>query len=159
MFSVFISTLLTLIGCDSEPVDYQNTNPVASITSHVNGEEVYDGETITLLGSVSDADNSNSDIAVSWFVAGEEVCTEDLPPDGTTECEVVIIESSDLYDTNVGNISQVHLNDGMVMLYVKDLDGAVGTATVTLVIIDTPTSAVETSRRRILLGDWKNRNN
>ena len=143
MFSVFFSTLLALLGCESEPVEHQNTEPTVSISSHFNGEEVYDGYTITLVGSATDTDSANTDLVASWYVGGREICVETPASDGNTECEATIIDDTTV--TDQGETEQVHLNDGMVMLYVKDTEGAAGIATVTLVIIDISTPVVEIS--------------
>jgi hypothetical protein len=145
MLSAFFSITLSILACTGQSVDRQNAAPDASISSHFNGEEVYDGYTITLVGSATDTDNPNTDLVASWFVGGKEVCVETPAPDGATECEVTITDESDSSESDRGDLEPVHLGDGMVMLYVEDTEGAAGTATVTLVIIDISTPVVEIS--------------
>ena len=143
MLSLFLPVLLSLLGCEDEPVEYQNTEPIVSISSHSNGEEVYDGYMITLVGSATDAEDANNDLVATWYVGGKPICADTPAVDGTTECDVTIID----HDTSTedGETTQIHLNDGMVMLYMKDSEEAAGFDTVTLVIIDISTPVVEIS--------------
>ena len=120
MFSLFFIAVLTLLGCNDQSVGRHNAAPDASITSHADGDEVYEGYTVTLRGSASDADNSNTDLVATWFVGGEEACSGAPESDGTTECEVTI-----------------EVGDEDVLLEVKDIEGAADSASVTLVIINT----------------------
>ena len=72
MFSLLLTAALTLLGCNDQSVGRHNAAPDASITSHADGDEVYEGYTVTLRGSASDADNSNTDLVATWFVGCEE---------------------------------------------------------------------------------------
>ena len=143
MLYVLLPVILSVLGCEGEPVEHQNTEPTVSISSHSNGEEVYDGYIITLVGSATDAEDANNDLVATWYVGGKPICVDSPAVDGTTECDVTIID--DDTSTEEGETTQVHLNDGMVMLYVKDIDGDAGFDTVTLVIIDISTRVVEIS--------------
>jgi len=126
MFSIFVSLVLTLTGCTDTSVGRHNAAPDASITSHADGDEVYEGYNVTLRGSASDADNINTDLIATWFVGGEEACTGTPEADGTTVCEVTI-----------------EVGDEDVLIEVKDIEGAAGSASVTLAIINTSTPVVE----------------
>ncbi len=126
MLSIALHFLLVLSGCNDSSVGRHNAAPDVSITSHTDGDSVYEGYIVTLRGSASDADNVNTDLAVTWYVGSEEACTGAPESDGSTECEVAI-----------------EVGDEEVILEVIDIEGAAGTATVSLEILNTETPIVE----------------
>jgi hypothetical protein len=123
---LILSMLMFTFGCNDSSVGRHNAAPDATITSHTDGDSVYEGYTVTLRGSASDADNVNTDLAVTWYVGSEEACSGAPEADGSTECEVAI-----------------EVGDEEIILEVKDIEGAAGTATVSLEILNTETPIVE----------------
>ncbi len=128
MFSVFLSAALTLTGCTDTSVGRHNAAPDASITSHADGDEVYEGYTVTLRGSASDADNLNTDLIATWFVGGEEACSGAPTSDGITECDV-----------------EIGIDDSEVMLEVRDIEGAADSESISLTLVHTDTPEVTIS--------------
>ncbi len=113
-------SLVSMIACSDSSVGRHNAAPDVSITSHVDGDEVYEGYAVTFRGSASDADNANTDLVATWFVGGEEACSGAPGADGSTECEVTIGEG-----------------DSIVVLEVSDIEGSAGSSTVSLEVINT----------------------
>jgi len=83
--------LTLLFACSDQSIGTFNAEPTAAITSHVDEDEVLEGDEITVRGSVSDADDATEDLVVSWFVGDGEECVAETPDDdGGTECTLVL---------------------------------------------------------------------
>ncbi len=105
-----------------------NNDPVATITSHVDGDEVGEGYVVTLRGTIADDNDAAADLVATWYAGADELCaTAPVASDGTTLCEVVL----DAGETEV-------------VLEGQDDDNASGTARVTLVVnaTEAPTATI-----------------
>lgn len=113
---------LGLLGCGSDKsITTVNKAPEATITSHSNGAEVFEGFLITLRGSASDSNSSYDELTATWYAGTEVVCEAIIPEnDGTTECEITI-----------------GVADTTFVLEVKDAQNATGATSVELVVIPT----------------------
>ena len=65
---------LLLAACPEQGVKAFNAEPEAEITSHGDGDEVYEGFTETFRGVVSDPDHSSEDLTATWSLDGEVLC-------------------------------------------------------------------------------------
>ena len=66
-------------GCGSDTgLNIKNLDPEALITSHIDGDEVVEGEQVTFIGQATDVDNI--DVTAAWYNGGLELC-EAIPPD------------------------------------------------------------------------------
>ena len=109
--------------------DDANAKPVAEITSHQNGASVGEGETITLTGSATDAEDGATELVGSWHGGGQELCAPAaLGADGTSECEVAIA-----------------IQDALITFSVIDTGKFIGTAELSLDIVPTEAPACEIS--------------
>ena len=116
-----LGLVLPLIAaCQSDiKVGTFNSPPTAAITSHQDGDEVFAGAEVLLVGNASDADNTADSLQVTWVVGGLEVCPEaTINSDGLTSCTTVIEEGK-----------------GTVSLQVKDPGNELGQANITLSVI------------------------
>ncbi len=119
--------LLALLACSDQAVTRFNNEPLAAITSHVDGSEVLEGYTESFFGSASDPDHDPSDLVVNWYVDGERACTGQVPEaDGTTSCDLTL-----------------QVNGGDVTMEVKDPEGAAGSDAVALTVVPTDRPVVE----------------
>ena len=119
--------LALLCGCPDNNVGAVNATPEATILSHQDGDEVFEGYTVTFQGSVSDADHPADNLTVSWYMGGASICSGLLPSeDGSTTCEATVEEAA-----------------GDLTLQVKDPKNAVGTASVELVVVATEAPTAE----------------
>ena len=107
-------------ACDSEvKVGTFNTPPAAAITSHADGDAVFEGQEILLTGNVSDPDNASESLTVTWTVGGLTTCSDAVADEeGVTSCAAVIAEGG---------------ND--VTLQAKDPGNEVAQATISLTLI------------------------
>lgn len=116
--------LLGMVGCASDnTTKIVNNQPEATITSHVDGEELLEGYSIFLRGTVSDNNNSFDELTASWSSGATPLCEPTTPEsDGTVQCEFVVF-------------------DGMtdISLQVLDPNNAVGIDNITVSV--TPTDA------------------
>ncbi|MAA79561.1 MAG: hypothetical protein CL916_09900, partial [Deltaproteobacteria bacterium] len=91
MKSNFIILIIGLGACSSseEGVKIINSDPTATITSHSSNAEFFEGDEITLVGLVSDANHSNAQLKVRWNTDVRTLCEEQEPDiDGTTSCRI-----------------------------------------------------------------------
>ena len=86
---------LVLLACSESGVKAYNSEPVAEITSHVDGSEVLEGYVESFRGLVSDVNHSTTDLTVTWFMDGELLC-EGAAPDveGVSLCEGLVLSST-----------------------------------------------------------------
>ena len=83
--------LTLLFACSDQSIGTFNSEPIAAITSHVDDDEVLEGDEITVRGSVSDADDPTEELVVSWFVGEDEECIAETPDDdGGTQCTLTL---------------------------------------------------------------------
>ena len=85
------SLLLSLIlGCDSEqPMKTVNDNPTVLITSHADGFEVFEGETVQFRAQASDSNDGTENITVAWYLEQELVCDWTTPMTaGDSFCDI-----------------------------------------------------------------------
>ena len=92
-----LGTLAACGGNDSG-VKVHNGAPEAEITSHVDGEELLEGDAVTFQGSVTDDDDASSTLLAVWYMNDEEICPLEAPDSaGRSTCAVVMEPSmSDL---------------------------------------------------------------
>jgi hypothetical protein len=107
--------LALLAACSDGGLTKFNSPPEAEITSPADGESVREGTALTVRGTASDANDRMEDLSVRWYVADVETCTGTPEADGATTCTFTV--PADAFD---------------VELEVRDPDGGVGTARVTL---------------------------
>ena len=78
---------LGVLGCSDSGLTRHNATPIATITSHVDGEAVAPGEAVSLRGSVSDPDHPEAELLVAWFFDDVVVCEGSVPDEtGLTTC-------------------------------------------------------------------------
>ena len=118
-----------LVGCSSDSkLNVNNAIPAAVILSHASGDGVREGEVLTLVGSVTDANHAAEDLIATWSADGVTACEGSTPEDdGTTTCEVTVPAGDEL----------------AVQLEVRDPKGASGSASVDLVITETEAPFVD----------------
>ena len=69
------------ISCSSDKnLGVFNAEPQASISSHSDGDSVYEAVAVTFKAALSDPNNSNDDLTASWSTGGVELCPS-TPPD------------------------------------------------------------------------------
>ena len=93
MNNYFITLILGLCACSTseEGVKIINSDPTATITSHSSGAEFFEGEEVTLVGLVSDANHSNDQLAVRWTSDIRTLCEDQEPDlDGTSSCRIAL---------------------------------------------------------------------
>ena len=119
---------LTLLACAGDQgVKAFNAEPVGEITSHGDGDEVYEGYTESFRALVSDPDHTQDSLTVTWYAAGEVACEATAAEsDGLSTCDVLI--ASDTTE---------------VSLEVVDPGGAAGSARVDLTVIPTESPEAE----------------
>jgi len=120
------AVLLALLSACSEGKDatitVSNSDPTASIVSHIDGDRVLEGIDIEFRGVVADAEDDYSSLLVTWMSGGTAICPEQPAiADGTTTCTFPLTTA----DT------------GEVSLLVKDTRGASAVAKVTLDVLPT----------------------
>ncbi|TNE88224.1 MAG: hypothetical protein EP330_15495, partial [Deltaproteobacteria bacterium] len=83
--------LLVLGACSDRTIGFRNSGPDAEITSHEDGEQVYQDVPILFRGRVSDPDQPASELVVTWWAGGVEqtACTA-VDAEGLTECSMVL---------------------------------------------------------------------
>jgi hypothetical protein len=82
---------LFILACsDSEEgLKIYNSDPMATITSHVDGAELLESVEYTFVGIVADDNHSTTDLRVKWSTDTRELCAETYPDaDGSTSCRV-----------------------------------------------------------------------
>jgi hypothetical protein len=110
--------LLPLLACQSDGgLTVHNSAPDADVTSHEDGDVVYEGETIVLRGTGSDP--LGGSLVASWYAEGFILCPfEPVADDGTTTCETAL--SAD---------------QTQITLEVRDEDDAAGSDHVSLEVV------------------------
>jgi len=112
--------LLSLSACIDGTIRAINSVPEATITSPVSEEEHALGSTLTVRGAAFDANDSASELRVTWLLDGTEVCSEaGVDPDGTTLCELSFPQAGTY----------------RVLLEVRDPDNATGSAFVDIIVL------------------------
>ncbi len=125
VFSAVSSILL--LSCIEPPPDDgikvppSNSKPELEITSHVDGDSLYEGYPVTFQGTASDVDHTVSDLVVTWYVGTEIACPAAQPDlEGLSTCEIVL----EVGDTEISG-------------EVTDAGGAKGSALVVLTVMET----------------------
>ena len=112
--------LWLLLACSEQKVGVFNTPPSAQIVSPVQGEEFFVGSQVLLEGVVSDPNDIESSLSVSWSWNEGSICEDSVPdPDGIVYCSVQMPEE-----------------DRTVSLRVQDSVGAVALAEVMLTLAE-----------------------
>ena len=122
MFSIRHLLPIALIGCSSDKgIMAFNPPPSVEITSHVEGEEIYEGYVVSFRAAVGDPNNTVTDLSTTWFLNGEEICP-DLPADdsGDSYCDFA-----------------VDRNDHKISIEVKDPNGATAYDSISVTAIPT----------------------
>ena len=132
-FSAVSSVLM--LSCIEPPPDDgikvppSNSKPELEITSHLDGDSLYEGYPVTFEGTASDVDHTVSDLVVTWYV-GTEIACPAAQPDlaGLSTCETVL----EIGDTEISG-------------EVTDAGGAKGSASLALDVMETdaPVATIE----------------
>jgi hypothetical protein len=118
--TIILSMLVLASSCTDGTIRAVNSVPEATITSPANEDQFPLGSSLTIRGSVFDANNSASQLSTTWLLDGVEVCTESVVEgNGTTLCEL------DFNDTGTYR----------VLLEARDPDNATGSAFVDIAIL------------------------
>ena len=116
-----LALLTLLVGCQDAGVTKHNALPTANITSHTQGDTVYEGDTVELRGTVGDPDGDAADLLVTWTVDGTAVCGPEAPDAaGGTGCATTFLPDG-----------------GAVILEVVDAGGGSATDRIELSVIPT----------------------
>ena len=88
--------LSLLIGCTSEQMTKTiNDAPAVAITSHSDGFEVFEGETLSFRAQASDTNNGTQAISVAWYLGQELVCDWATPlVAGDSFCDITFAETN-----------------------------------------------------------------
>jgi len=128
MRSVGVMLTLFAVGCscsDAGLSAIQNEAPEATILSHEDGDEVVEGYTVELVGSVID-DRDLVDAVATFNADGEEVCSTGVDDAGLVECDWLVPDAGEV----------------RVRLDVTDSDGATVSENIDLeVLVNTAPSA------------------
>ena len=111
-----------LFACNSDKgVTVFNSPPVAEITSHSDGDTVYEGYAVSFVAALSDNNHNNADLIARWTANGEELCPY-TPPDenGDSTCTIAI-----------------QIDQTKIKIEVKDPGNKTGDSEVTLDIVPT----------------------
>ena len=116
------------LGCGSEKaITTYNNPPTASITSHSDGAEIYEGVTVNLIGQVADTNHSESELLVRWSSDVRELCPEtNASADGAVSCQTSFEEG-----------------EQEIRLQVIDPEGEAVIATHSITVIPTQAPSVE----------------
>ncbi|MBJ95751.1 MAG: hypothetical protein CMP23_14920 [Rickettsiales bacterium] len=118
IFSLPLS--LVLSGCIDSSIRIVNSTPEATITSPVTGDSFIFGSSVTIRGAVFDANNSASELSVSWRLNENEICADSqIAGDGSAEC----------------NLSLDQPGQQRILLEVRDPDNATGSAFVDISVL------------------------
>ena len=120
-----VSLAAAVGGCDDSKdatITVSNSDPSASILSHIDGDSIIEGVQTEFKGVVSDPEDNYDSLLVTWLSGGTAICPEQPAiADGTTSCSFALSRA----DT------------GEVTLLVKDTRGASAVAKVTLDVLPT----------------------
>ena len=123
-----IALIVLSVGCRSEKViNTYNAAPTALITSHQDGDTVYEGFAVEVRGQVTDSNHNAELLQTAWFYEDEELCGW-APPDagGGTFCDFI---------PTVG--------DNTIRLEVRDPQGSGGVNAITLSVEATEAPSAE----------------
>lgn len=112
-----IVLIILSVGCRSEKIiNTYNAAPTALITSHQDGDTVYEGFAVEVRGQVTDSNHNAELLQVAWFYEDEELCGW-APPDagGGTFCDFIPV-----------------VGDNTIRLEVRDPQGSGGVNAITL---------------------------
>ena len=128
---VLLVTHVTLMGCSEgkdATITVSNSDPTATISSHIDGDSVLEGVDIEFRGVVADSEDAYDALLVTWTSGGTAICPEQpAVADGTTSCTFPLSRA----------------DSGEVSLLVKDTRGASALAKVTLDILPTSPPSIE----------------
>lgn len=115
------------LACNDQSLGRFNSPPEASITSHLDGDEVQEGYEITVRGAASDPNHAEDELRATWYLGDQVACAEATPTeDGLTTC------------TLTPGPGQEKLT-----LEVRDPDDAAASASVTLTLLPTAPPTAE----------------
>ena len=83
---------VSLLACaGDQSVKAFNAEPVGEITSHGDGDDVYEGYTESFRALVSDPDHAQDSLTVTWYASGVVACeAAAAESDGLSTCDVLI---------------------------------------------------------------------
>ena len=88
-----IIVLFAATACSEKGIRSLNSVPEAAISSHEDGDTVWEGVVTTFRGSVSDANDPYDSLKTTWYSNNEVMCETSTPAlDGTSVCEVVLTD-------------------------------------------------------------------
>ncbi len=92
----WLPLLVLLSACSDRTIGVRNTAPDAEITSHSDGEEIYQDVPTLFRGLVGDADQDPEGLEVRWFLGDVPVveCI-DVDTQGVTECIMTLSPTDD----------------------------------------------------------------
>jgi hypothetical protein len=83
--------LLLLAGCQDAGLQKHNSVPTATITAPSDAAAFAEGDTVSLVGAVSDPNDDTATLAVTWAVDGATVCAGSAADTaGVTACDIVV---------------------------------------------------------------------
>ena len=130
MFSVRYILPFALLGCSSDKgIMAFNPPPSVEITSHSEGELIYEGYVVNFRAAVGDPNNTVTDLSTTWYLNGEEICPS-LPAD----------DSGDAYCDFA-----VERNDHKISIEVKDPNGAAAYDSINVSAIPTEPPSISIS--------------
>ena len=109
-------------------ITVSNSEPTATISSHIDGDRILEGVETEFRGVVSDPEDAYDSLLVTWTAGGTAICPEQpAVADGTTTCTFALTRA----------------DSGEVSLLVKDTRGASAVAKVTLDVLPTNPPSIE----------------
>ncbi len=118
--------LIALAGCQDAGLQKYNSTPTVTITSPADGATFAEGDTVSLVGAVSDPNDDTAALQVTWTVDGATVCPDAAADDaGVTTCDITV---------GTGALG--------VTLQVRDPGGATAVDDITLEVSETGAPAV-----------------
>lgn len=119
--------LLLLAGCQDAGLQKHNSAPTAIITSPGDGASFSEGDTVSLVGAVSDPNDAAATLSVTWALDGATACAATAPDAaGVTTCDIVV---------GTGGVA--------ISLQVRDPGGATAVDDITLQVSETGAPEVE----------------
>lgn len=115
-----MSALLLLLACQDGGLTKHNAAPTANIVSPTDGQQVAEGQPLTLVGSAGDPDGLTG-LVVTWR-AGDEVLCEPGPPatDGATTCDVTLVPGQEVVTLQVADPTGASAEDAVTIELVPD---------------------------------------
>ncbi|MAA80562.1 MAG: hypothetical protein CL916_15005 [Deltaproteobacteria bacterium] len=110
-----------------EGLKIYNSDPTATITSHVEGVELLESVEYTFIGLVADDNHSSLDLRVKWSTDARELCAENTPEaDSSTSCRIALEAS-----------------DTQLKLQVVDPEGAATMSSINIQVLETEAPTIE----------------